>query len=107
MDTQRWRRRLLDKLGEVCAGIARLKAGETVVLADMAAPGQAGEGGVDPLTRLLAFKDLLNERLAALAAGEFGVCEGCGGGLSEAELDQIPWVARCSACPSDPGGIRA
>ena len=98
MSDERWRRRLLDKLGAVCADIARIKAGQDAVLADMGGPGDDLPAGASPLDRAEAFKDLLNERLAALAAGEFGLCETCGQPLSDAQLDQLPWATSCGDC---------
>jgi RNA polymerase-binding transcription factor DksA len=97
MTDERWRRLLLDKLGAVCAVIARIKAGQDAALADMGGPGDRGAGAT-PLDRAESFKRMLNQRLAALSAGDFGLCDSCGLALSVAELDQMPWATRCGDC---------
>jgi RNA polymerase-binding transcription factor DksA len=59
----------------------------------------AERGEVEALTGTL--RDTLNEIDAALAkfdAGTYGVCEVCGGTISEARLEAMPAARTCVAC---------
>jgi len=95
---ERWRRRTLEKLGGVCDGIARLKAGEAATLATIPVPGGGGDAPVDPLARLEWYKDRLNATLRALADGSHGRCGACGEPIPAEQLDGLPWADVCADC---------
>ena len=91
------RKRLtLAKLGETCAKIEKILAGQNVTLADVVLP-QDRDPRESPLERLQAFKGLLNETLAELARGEGRCCRTCGKPLPDNELDEMPWAFRCNS----------
>ena len=41
---------------------------------------------------------LVEESLARLDDGTYGICVSCGHPIAEARLEAIPWVARCIDC---------
>lgn len=92
--------KILGKLGQVCARIEDLLAGQAVTLADLPLPGD-GEPGETDLERLQRFKALLGEALAELARGEARACRRCGEPLPDAELAPLPWATTHRACPSE------
>ncbi|MGE0710820.1 MAG: hypothetical protein AB7N76_01960 [Planctomycetota bacterium] len=89
------RKRTLAKLGEVCAKIEKILAGQELTLADVELP-QERDPGPSPLERLEAMKRLLNETLAELSRGEPRRCLRCGAPLPDAVLDEMPWAFRCA-----------
>lgn len=89
------RRRILTALGETCAKIEHILAGQSITLADVQLP-QERDPGPSPLERLRAFKDLLNEALRELESGAERACIRCGKSLPADELDETPWAFRCS-----------
>ena len=40
----------------------------------------------------------VNEALARLEAGEYGLCESCGGPIGEARLESLPYATLCIDC---------
>jgi hypothetical protein len=89
------RQRILTALGETCAKIEHILAGQSITLADVQLP-QERDPGPSPLERLRVFKDLLNEALRELAAGQERCCQTCAKPLPAAELEETPWAFRCS-----------
>lgn len=89
------RKRILSVLGETCAKIEGILAGQSITLADIQLP-QERDPGPAPLERLRVFKDLLSEALGELEAGEPRSCATCGEPLPAAELEETPWAYRCS-----------
>lgn len=47
-----------------------------------------------------------DEALRRLDEGRYGVCEACGGGISEQRLLAIPFARRCLACEAERDGRR-
>jgi DnaK suppressor protein len=88
-------------------GRLRAEIGEAIV-----APGQMTYGSqaaaasqVFAQQRDLALRDrsdqqliLVDEALARLDAGTFGVCVRCGGPVGVDRLEALPWAARCIDC---------
>ena len=99
MDRAAHKRRVLAKLGEVCARIEKHLAGQNVTLADVKLP-QVQTPGKTPLERLQRFKGLLNETLAELNRGEARACQRCQEPLGAAVLDEMPWAFACPPCAS-------
>ena len=88
------RRRLLDKLGAVCAQIEQILAGQDLRIQDVKLP-QERQPGETPLERLQRFKALLSEALAELARGEPRRCRHCQAPLSAQTLDELRWAWSC------------
>jgi RNA polymerase-binding transcription factor DksA len=40
----------------------------------------------------------VNEALAEIDRGEYGICKTCGGTISSERLDFLPYVERCIEC---------
>jgi len=88
------RRRLLAKGSEINERLTRLMAGENFDIGRLLEP-QPGE---TPIERLRRFLMLIDERLQAIRAGRYGVCERCGAPMSFAALEQVPWATTCARC---------
>ncbi|MCE5309655.1 MAG: TraR/DksA family transcriptional regulator [Acidobacteriales bacterium] len=43
----------------------------------------------------------INEALARMKAGEYGICEECGEEIPEKRLRAVPWARRCVACQEE------
>ncbi|MCC6994260.1 MAG: TraR/DksA C4-type zinc finger protein [Deltaproteobacteria bacterium] len=90
------KRALLKKGGELADKLSRLLAGERV--ADLGALLGGGTPGERPEEKLRRFLARIDAALAALRAGSYGGCEGCGVALGWARLEQLPWADRCASC---------
>jgi DnaK suppressor protein len=90
----RLRRRLLVKGRELAEQLAALLAGLTPRATDVldARPGET------KIERTRRYLDLVDGRIKAIAAGRYGVCDGCGAPLPYVQLDALPWLDRCTAC---------
>ena len=103
-DLQRYKRLLLDKLDDLSAPRG---AAETLV------PGAGGWQG-DPIDRGNADAEAelqirlrqsdgrllraIEEALARIRRGTFGVCEACKQPISKARLEAVPWTRHCRSC---------
>ncbi len=54
--------------------------------------------GETPIEKTRRYLDLVDGRIKAIAAGRYGVCEGCGAAIPYVQLDALPWLDRCNAC---------
>ena len=87
--------RLLEEIGEAIVAPGQMTYGSQAAAASQVFAQQ----------RDLALRDraeaqlvLVDEALARLAAGTFGVCTRCGGAIAADRLDALPWAARCIDC---------
>ncbi|MCD6352553.1 MAG: TraR/DksA C4-type zinc finger protein [Armatimonadetes bacterium] len=112
---EKYRDLLLKQKEELLAELRRLEdraAGrdgeqETVAGEDFDEPG--GDAALDTAERDQArvmarevreILDLVDQALARIEAGKYGVCEVCGAPIPAARLQLIPWAARCAKCAS-------
>lgn len=89
------KRRLLTKGSEINDALTKLLAGDTIHVEKLFGGGKPGE---TPEEKLRRFLELIDERLRAVREGRFGRCEACGGEISFAELDEVPWQRECRHC---------
>lgn len=64
---------------------------------------QATQRENDEVLEALEDKDLaearvLQQAIARIDAGKYGVCEGCEGPIGEPRLEAIPWATHCVSC---------
>jgi DnaK suppressor protein len=103
-DLQRYKRLLLAKLGELPdtgAGLASpLMAAEALRgdLVDQANAGAEAELHVHLHKSDGRLLRAIEEALARLRAGTFGVCETCKSPISKARLEAVPWTRVCRDC---------
>ena len=90
------KRALLKKGGELAEQLSKLLAGESTV--DVSALLGGGKPGETPEEKLRRFMARIDAALAALAAGSYGSCEGCGVALGWPALQQVPWAELCPSC---------
>jgi DnaK suppressor protein len=73
---------------------------------------ESGEGGTVTVDRerdlalsaqALAAVEEIDEALAKVANGRYGICEGCGELIAKARLEALPYAKLCIACKS--GGL--
>jgi len=89
------RRRLLKKGSEINEALTWLLAGEKVDVEKLLGGGKPGE---TPEEKLRRFLNLIDDRIQAIARGQFGLCEECRGEIPFNELDEVPWQKACRHC---------
>ena len=70
----------------------------TPISRDISALLGGGKPGETPEEKLRRFMARIDAALAALAAGSYGSCEGCGVALGWPALQQVPWAELCPSC---------
>jgi RNA polymerase-binding transcription factor DksA len=88
------RRRLLAKGRELSEILAALMAGLSPKATDLldACPGET------KIEKVRRYLDLVDRKIKAIAAGNYGRCEGCDAPIPPALLAELPWMDRCPAC---------
>ena len=94
-ETDRLRRRLLNKGSEINEALTSLLAGEKLDIEKLLGGGKPGETPEEKLRRFLA---LIEDRLEALRHQQYGLCETCGAEIPFVELDEVPWQKSCHRC---------
>ena len=90
-------KRIADKGWEVAQRLAKVKANQNMVLADM--KGVTGDDEHErPEDRLRNWLDQINRARVRLNSGDYGKCLGCGTPLADGALDDMPWVENCATC---------
>jgi len=92
------RLRTINKKGwEVAQKLVEMKAKKEVTLEELA-DLRGGKPGETPEERCHRFLNSINAARTRLQADQFGDCEDCGDAISDAALDQEPWMTQCSVC---------
>ena len=103
-DLQRYRRLLLEKRGELSSALAEASA---LVPAAGGQPGdhldQATADTEAELQIRLRRTDgrllrAIEDALARIRDGTYGVCESCGEPISKGRLEAVPWTRLCRDC---------
>lgn len=97
---ERLRQALLGKGGEVARALAEVLAGRDLDLSQLGAPREGPGKRIRPEERLRAFLDLIGERRRLIEADDarYVQCATCGGPLTQAELEAMPWATACQRC---------
>ena len=90
------RRAVVAEMGNVAARLAALKAGQNASLATMALPGE--DEALTKLEQAQLHYDFFKDVLASFREGRYGLCRGCGGPITAAELKALPWADTCRRC---------
>jgi RNA polymerase-binding transcription factor DksA len=86
------RKTTLVKLGKVSADLEELLAKQNHRL------GQDMEPSYRKIIRLRELKNVLNDTLKKIVAGEYGLCLKCEEPIRAIELKEMPWADTCSGC---------
>jgi hypothetical protein len=93
--TDRLRRLLLRKGGEISQRLSELLAGQNPSVDGLLGGGRPGEKPIERLRRFLALVEI---QLQAIRAGTYGRCASCQEPLPYVELEQMPWLDTCQTC---------
>ena len=103
-----FREKLLEKQRELTQGFTRSKTEATSVESSGGGTEDFVDYAVNAYTKefLLSLSDrdrrtlqLVDEALARLQKGEFGVCQECSKPIGEKRLQAVPWTPFCITCP--------
>jgi DnaK suppressor protein len=89
------RARLLDDLGETIIAPDQMTYGSQAAAASQVFAQQRDLALHDRADHQLR---LVDEALARIAAGTFGICPRCGTAIPAERLEALPWAARCIDC---------
>jgi len=96
------RQRLLGDLASLSNTIEKLEAGQREPLDDDSAEQAIGREdleAMDAIERLaLAEAEVIQQALARLDAGTYGLCTACGNAIAPARLQVVPAAPRCIRC---------
>jgi DnaK suppressor protein len=89
------RARLLEEIGEAIVAPGQMTYGSQAAAASQVFAQQRDLALRERSDQQLV---LVDEALARLEAGTFGICVRCGGPIPVERLDALPWAARCIDC---------
>jgi DnaK suppressor protein len=87
--------RLVGEIGEAIAAPGQMTYGSQAAAASQVFAQQRDLALRDRADQQLV---LVDEALARLDAGTFGICVRCGGPIATERLEALPWAARCIDC---------
>jgi DnaK suppressor protein len=91
------RQRLVDELGEAIVAPGQMTYGSQAAAASQVFAQQRDLALRDRAAQQLA---LVDEALARLDAGTYGICIRCGRPIAPERLAALPWAAHCIECQS-------
>ncbi|MEA2653917.1 MAG: DnaK suppressor protein [Chloroflexota bacterium] len=89
------RARLLEEIGEAIVAPGQMTYGSQAAAASQVFAQQRDLALRERSDQQLV---LVDEALARLEAGTFGICVRCGGPIAVERLEALPWAARCIDC---------
>jgi DnaK suppressor protein len=98
-DIRKVRERLKGELEHIQTGIERPRLAESS--GDEGDQGQAMQEATLAVGAAETFwrrRQDIESAMAALEAGEYGICEDCGEDIAPRRLEAAPWARRCVAC---------
>ncbi|MBN1946511.1 MAG: hypothetical protein JW797_12630 [Bradymonadales bacterium] len=93
------RRLILRKLGDVAKNLEELLAGQEVSLLTIPLLGEP-DPTWNKIERVRYYMKMLDGKVKALDAGDYGYCEQCANPIPVPELTEMPWADVCHACAS-------
>ncbi len=87
--------RLIEKIGEAIVAPGQMTYGSQAAAASQVFAQQRDLALRDRADHQL---ELVDEALARLAAGTFGICVRCDQPIAADRLEALPWAARCIDC---------
>ena len=97
------RSRLLEEVGEAIVAPGQMTYGSQAAAASQVFAQQRDFALRDRADHQLA---LVDEALARLDAGAFGMCVRCGRPIADERIEALPWAARCIDCQRVAAGDR-
>ncbi len=89
------RARLVEELGETIVAPGQMTYGSQAAAASEVFAQQRDLALRDRADQQLV---LVDEAIARLDVGTFGICVRCGDPIADERLDALPWAARCIDC---------